>query len=459
MQRVAIRTHSLVAVIRAATDRRILALAVPTLGALLAQPLFVLVDTAMVGHLGVPQLAGLSVAGTLVSSVVGLLVFLAYQTTASVARLVGSGRPDAALRSGIDGLWFAGLLGILAFAALMLFGGPLVRALGADGEVADQALAYVRAAAPGVVGMLVTYAATGTLRGLSRVRIILVVTVSAAVMNAALNALLIYGVGLGVAGSGLGTSITELTMAAVLVAAVRREAVRLGVPLRPTRAGAVGAGRDGFPLFVRTLSLRASMLLTVWVAASLGAVSLSAHQIVISLWLLSAYALDAVAIAAQTLIGEALGGGRPEEARALLRRCLAWGIGSGLVVGGVFALTAPWLPLVFTPDDGVRSVATVTLWIAAAFVPLAGFVFVLDGVLIGAGDGRYLAWTGIVNLATYVPFALVVVGWRPEGGLAWLWVSYCVAYMGSRAVTLGLRARSDDWLVLGASSRRAAAAQ
>lgn len=433
-------------------DRRIVALAAPTLGALLAAPLFVLVDTAMVGHLGVHELAGLSVAATLVTTVVGLLVFLAYATTASVARLVGAGRRADALRAGVDGLWFAGLVGVASVAALMVLGGPAVRLLGADDEVATQAMAYIVAAAPGVIGMLVTYAATGTLRGLSRVRIVLAVAVGGAVLNVALNAVLIYGLEMGVAGSGLGTTIAEITMAAVLVAAVAREARASGVRMAPSRAGVVMVGRDGLPLFVRTVSLRISVLATVWAAASLGVIALSAHQIVVSVWMLTAYALDAVAIAAQTLIGETLGAGRAEDARALLRRCVGWGIGCGVMLGAAFAVAAPWLPMLFSPDEGVRGAATMALWVAAAFLPLAGLVFVLDGVLIGAGDGRYLAWTGVVNVVSYLPFVAAVAWWGPHQGLVWLWATYCVFYMGSRAVTLSLRARSDAWLLLGVRS-------
>lgn len=433
------------------TDRRIVALALPTLGALLAPPLFVLIDTGMVGHLGTPELAGLALASTLLTTVVGLLVFLAYATTAAVARAVGAGDRVGALRVGVDGLWFAGLIGVVSAGLLVVAGDPVVRLFGADDVVVAHAMAYLRAASPGVVGMLITYAATGVLRGFARVRLVMVVAVGGAVLNALLNAAFIYGLGLGVAGSGLGTSAAELVMAGVLAWAVVGEARRAGVSLRASGAGLRGVGRVGLPLFVRTVSLRIALLTTMWVATGLGVVALSAHQIVMSLWNLAAFALDAVAIAAQTLIGEALGGGRERDARTLLRRCVRWGVASGVVLGLGFAVSAPGLPVLFTADAAVRQSAVGATWLMAAFLPLAGLVFVLDGVLIGAGDGRYLAWTGVVNLVCYLPFALAVAVWAPRGasGLVWLWLAYCLAYMASRAATLSLRAKGDGWVVLG----------
>lgn len=426
------------------TDRRIWQLALPTLGALLAPPVFVLTDTAMVGHLGTTQLAGLAVASTLLTTVVGLLVFLAYATTANVAQRVGAGDRVGALRAGIDGVWFAGFIGVASAIVLVLAGPVLVRGLGAQGDVADAAMSYLYAAAPAVVGMLLNYAATGALRGMSRVRLVLAVSVVGALGNVLLNAVFIYGLDLGVAGSGLGTSVAETLMAVALILGLRREAA--GMRLLPTMAGLGHVGLAGWPLLVRTISLRISLLATVGVAAQLGAAALSGHQIVISWWYFMAYALDAVAIAAQTLIGEAVGAQDRPGARWLLRRCLVWGVGTGAVLGAALAVVSPWLPSWFTSDPAVQAVTTPALVIAGAALPVAGVVYVLDGVLIGAGDGRYLAWTGVVNLLTYLPFLWLVSVWLPANGLVWLWLAYCVAYMGSRAATLSLRARGEAWL-------------
>ncbi|MDO4784043.1 MAG: MATE family efflux transporter [Propionibacteriaceae bacterium] len=430
-------------------DRRLLALAVPTLGALLAQPVFVLIDTAMIGHLSTVSLAGLGVAATLASTVVGLLVFLAYQTTASVARLIGAGDLAGGLRTGWDGVWAGTLIGLAAASGLAWFGKAGARALGADEAVASEAASYLLAAAPGVVGTLVIFAATGTLRGLSSVRVVLAVEVAGAIANIGLNAVFIYGLGLGVAGSGLGTSVAQLGMAAAFLVVMGKKARLVGVSLRPRLSGLRGVGRAGWPLFVRTVSLRLSILATVWAAAGLGLGALSGHQIVVSVWSFSAFALDAVAIAAQTLVGESLGASDGPAARALLRRCLGWGIGGGALLGAVIAAGTPWLVLAFTSDASVTGPASGALWVAAAGLPLAGLVYVLDGVLIGAGDGRYLAWSGVLNLLAYLPVLAALVALAPGLGLPGLWVAYCAAFMGARAVTLGARARTDRWLVLG----------
>jgi putative MATE family efflux protein len=433
-------------------DRQILALAVPALGALVAEPLFVLVDSAVVGRLGTTELAGLSLASTLLVTVVGLCVFLAYATTAVVARRLGAGDRPGALQVGVDGLWLAVGLGVLLIAATLALAPWAVGALGATGDVADQAVTYLRASAPGLPGMLLVLAATGALRGLQDTRTPLLVAGGGAVVNAVLNVVLVHGVHLGIAGSGMGTAVTQLGMGVVLVVVVVRGARRAGASLAPAAGGILAGVRTGTPLLLRTLSLRAAILLTVWVATGLGPVALAGHQVVNAVWGFVAFALDALAIAAQALIGHALGAGDVPLVRALLRRTLAWGVGAGVVLGLVTGAAGWWLSAAFTTDLDVRHAVTVSLVVAAALMPMAGWVFVLDGVLIGAGDGRFLAAAGMVTLAVYVPFALAVRAWAPEGwvGLAWLWAAFAGVFMLARAVTTGLRARGGAWMVTGA---------
>jgi putative MATE family efflux protein len=434
-------------------DRQVLALAVPALGALVAEPLFVLVDSAVVGHLGTPELAGLALASTVLVTVVGLCVFLAYATTAAVARHLGAGDRVAALRLGIDGMWLAAGLGALLALALGVAAPWAVEALGADGAVAGHAVTYLRWSAPGLPGMLLVLAATGALRGLLDTRTPLVVAASGAVANAVLNVTLVYGAGMGIAGSGLGTALTQLGMAAVLVVVVVRGARAAGARLSPAAAGILGQARAGAPLLVRTVSLRLAILLTVWVATGLGPVVLAGHQVVSAVWGLTAFALDALAIAAQALVGHALGARDVGRVRAVLRRTVTWGVAAGAVLGVLIAVASPLLARPFTSDPAVRDAVVAGLVVAAIALPLAGWVFVLDGVLIGAGDGRYLAWAGLLTLAAYVPCALAVRAWAPDGaaGLAWLWAAFAGGFMLARAVTLTVRARGDTWLVVGAA--------
>ncbi|CAM3539623.1 MATE family efflux transporter [Isoptericola cucumis] len=433
-------------------DRDILALAWPALGALVAEPLFVLVDSAVVGHLGTAQLAGLSLASTLLLTLVGLCVFLAYATTAAVARLVGAGRTRDALQSGVDGMWLALGLGAVLASVLAVVAPWAVGAMGATDDVAVHAVTYLRWSVVGLPGMLVVLASTGVLRGLQDTRTPLWVASSGAVVNAVLSVGLVYGAGLGIAGSAIGTAATQLGMGAVLTVVVVRGARRHHASLRPHRAGIWANAVAGAPLFVRTASLRLAILLTVSVATGLGATALAGHQVVNSLWGLAAFALDALAIAGQALVGHGLGAGDTVRVRAVLRRSLQWGVGAGAAIGLVLAVAGWWIAPLFSPDPDVRVAITVGLVVCGVLMPMAGWVFVLDGVLIGAGDGRYLAWAGMVTLAVYAPFALAVGAWAPDGavGLAWLWAAFAGVFMAARALTTGLRARGDRWMVTGA---------
>jgi putative MATE family efflux protein len=436
---------------RSRLDREILALAVPALGALVAEPLFVLVDSAVVGHLGTAQLAGLSLASTLLVTIVGLCVFLAYATTAAVARRIGAGHVREALQSGVDGLWLALGLGVVLAATLWITAPWAVGAMGGSGAVAENAVVYLRWSALGLPGMLLVLASTGVLRGMQDTRTPLWVAAGGATFNAVLNVVLVYGAGLGIAGSGIGTAVAQLTMGAVLVVVVVRGARRRGASLRPAAGGILANARAGAPLFVRTLSLRLAILLTVFVATGLGEVTLAGYQVVSSVWGLAAFALDALAIAAQALVGHGLGSDDVPRVRAVLRRTLRWGVAAGAVIGVVMAAGGWWFALLFTTDPDVRAAVAVGMAVCGLLLPMAGWVFVLDGVLIGAGDGRFLAWAGMLTLVVYAPFALAVRHWAPDGaaGLAWLWLAFAGVFMAARAATTGLRARGTTWMVTG----------
>lgn len=432
-------------------DRRIFALAWPALGALVAEPLFVLIDSAVVGRLGTPQLAALTLASTVLVTLVAVFVFLAYATTAAVARKLGADDERGALAVGIDGIWLALILGVVLTAVGLLFAPPLVSALGASAEVAPHAVAYLRTSAPGIPGMLVVLAATGALRGLQDTRTPFVVAVTGAIVNAALSIALVYGAGMGIAGSGLATAITQLGMALALGVRIVRGARERAVSLRPHPTGILANARAGVPLLIRTLTLRAAILITVLVATNLGDVALAAHQIVFSIWGLVAFALDALAIAAQALIGRGLGARDADGVRALTRRTLWWGTLAGAGIGLVVAVSGPLVAPLFTADAAVQSAAALAMLVSGVLMPVAGWVFVLDGVLIGAGDGRYLAWAGVLTLVAYAPLALAVGSWGPDGaaGLAWLWLAFGGGFMLARAVTTGWRARGTRWMVLG----------
>ncbi len=432
--------------------REILRLAVPAFGALIAEPLFLLADSAIVGHLGVAELAGVGLASAVLHTAVGLMVFLAYSTTPAVARAIGNGQLAKALAAGRDGIWLALLLGLVLAVAGFLAAGPLLDLMGADGEVHAFAVDYLRGSMPGLVAMLLIFAGTGVLRGLQDTRTPLIVAAAGFTLNIALNLVLVYGLGWSVTGSAVGTSIAQWAMAAVYVLIVRRNARNHGVSLRPDWRGIRALTGVGSWLMLRTLSLRIAILATVVVVTAQGPVNLAAHQLAMTIFTFFAFALDALAIAAQALIGKELGAARPVAARALTRTMTRWGVGFGVLTGILLAAAAPWAGALFTPDAEVRAALTLALWVLAAGQPLAGYVFVLDGVLIGAGDARYLAIAGVVNLAAYLPLLLAVLysGAGAGAGLLWLWAAFSLGYMAARALTLGLRARTDRWMVLGA---------
>ncbi|MFF5104802.1 MATE family efflux transporter [Streptomyces sp. NPDC000134] len=429
-------------------DREIIALAVPAFGALVAEPLFVMADSAIVGHLGTAQLAGLGVASALLTTAVSVFVFLAYATTAAVSRRVGADDLPAAIRQGMDGIWLALLLGAAVIAAVLPTAPSLVELFGASDTAAPYATTYLRISSLGIPAMLIVLAATGVLRGLQDTRTPLYVAIGGFLANAVLNVALVYGAGLGIAGSAWGTVIAQAGMAAVYLTVVVRGAREHGASLRPDAAGIRASAQAGVPLLVRTLSLRAILMIATAVAARLGDADIAAHQIILSLWSLLAFALDAIAIAGQAIIGRYLGAGDAQGARNVCRRMVDWGVGVGVVLGVLVVITRPaFLPL-FTGDPAVKDTALPALVIVALSQPICGVVFVLDGVLMGAGDGPYLAWAMLITLAVFTPAALLV----PEfgGGLTALWAAMTLM-MAVRLVTLWVRTRSGRWVVTGAT--------
>ncbi|MFE4373170.1 MATE family efflux transporter [Streptomyces sp. NPDC056835] len=429
-------------------DREIIALAVPAFGALVAEPLFVMVDSAIVGHLGTPQLAGLAIAAALLTTAVSIFVFLAYATTAAVARRVGAGDLQAAIRQGMDGIWLALLLGAVVIAVTLPAAPWLVGLFGASDTAAPYAVTYLRISSLGIPAMLVVLAATGVLRGLQDTRTPLYVAIGGFGANAVLNVVLVYGAGLGIAGSAWGTVLAQCAMAAVYLVVVIRGARRHGASLRPDAAGIRASAQAGVPLLVRTLSLRAVLMIATAVAARLGDADVAAHQIILSLWSLMAFALDAIAIAGQAIIGRYLGAGDTQGARDACRRMVQWGVAAGVVLGVLIVAARPLFIPLFTGDQVVRDTLLPALLVVAVTQPISGIVFVLDGVLMGAGDGPYLAGAMLVTLAVFAPVALLVPAWG--GGLTALWWTMGLM-MGVRMLTLWLRTRSGRWLVIGAT--------
>lgn len=437
---------------RRIVDRDILRLALPSLGALVAEPLFVMVDSAFVARVSTPALAGLGLASTVLTTVVGLSVFLAYSTTAAVSRAVGAGRIREALARGIDACWLALGIGAACTIVLLLAGTPILQLFGPSPAVLDQAALYLRISALGLPAMLAVQAATGLVRGLQDARLPLLVALGGAVLNIPLNALLIFVLDLGIAGSAIGTVVCQVLMATVLLAVIDRHARAQQVSLAPHPGSVVSTGRESVPMFVRTLSLRIVMVVTVLVATRLGDVQLAAHQLASTVFNLLALALDALAIAGQALVGRYLGAAQTGTVHAVTRRLIVWGVGGGVVVGLVLLAGSYLVPGLFTPDPAVQENLRAALWVLVVAQPIAGYVFVLDGVLMGAGDAPYLARAGMITAAAVMPGAALVAWWHPAGplGLAALWVACSLLFLVARGIALGVRVRTDAWMRTGA---------
>lgn len=428
---------------------QIRALALPTLGALLVEPLLVAADSAMVGHLGTNPLAGLSLASTVLLAAVGLCIFLAYATTAATARLVGAGKTRAAYSQGFDGIWVGLALGIVLLVLTQFFGEALLALFHPTLEVLGEAHAYLLASSWGLPGMLVLLAATGTLRGLGNTRTPLHVTLAGAILNVPASALFIYVAHWGTAGAGAGTAIAQTAMACASVAYLVSHAD--GARLTPSARGMARSLAAAAPLIIRSASLRVAILVQITVATRLGTVPLASNQITMTYWNMAAYGLDALATAAQILVGQGLGKGDVSRVRQTLRECLRSGLRFGVVAGVVIIAVSPLLPWVMTSQHEVRLLATATLVVVGIATPIAASAYMLDGVLIGAGDMAALARYMLASLAVFTPCAfLTLLIPNSAWGQVALWVSYGVVFMGMRALTLLRRTRGEEWMRLGA---------
>lgn len=433
-------------------NREILRLAVPALGSLIAEPMFLIVDSALVGHLGVVPLAGLGIASAVLQTIVGLMVFLAYSTTPAVARRFGAGEHTGAVRAGIDGLWLALALGTVLAVVGSLTTPWLVSLFGADAAVSEQAVIYLQLSMWGLPAMLIVFAATGLLRGMQDTVTPLWIAGLGFGLNALLNWLFIYGFGWGIAGSAAGTVVAQWSMVGAYAFVVGQLARRHEASVLPQREGLRGSARAGWWLFLRTVSLRIAFLTTVYVATGLGTDELAGWQVAFTIFSTAAFALDALAIAAQALVGRGLGADDEPFVRRVLGRTVAWGAWFGVLVGGLIAALSGVIGLVFTGSHDVAALVQPALLVLAVAQPVCGVVFVLDGVLMGAGDARYLAIAGGLNLVPYVPALVAVWIAHPTGaeGLAWLAVCFFGVYMLARLGTLGWRIRRSAWLTAGA---------
>lgn len=432
---------------RSPFDREIWRLALPAFGALVAEPLYVVADTAVVGHLGTPELGGLAVANAILLLLFSVFIFLAYGTTALVARLIGAGREADAAHQAVQALWLALFVGLALVVLGEALAEPLINAFGAEGEVAANATTYLRIGLLGVPAMLMVFAGTGYLRGLQDTATPLVIAVTTALGNFVLEVVLIWGLDFGIGASALSTVLAQSAAALVYVVGIGRAVSRHAVGLRPEAATLrrlLVVGRD---LLVRTAALRVALVAATYAAARQGTVELAAYEISFAVFNVLALALDAIAIAAQAMIGRLLGADEPGQARHAARRMIEWGVVAGVGIGVATAAVSGVLPSAFTDDPAVADLAAFLLLVVGALQPVAGVVFTLDGILIGAADLRYLAGAMVVSTASFLPMVGAVIAF--DLGVGWLWGALG-ALLVIRTLTLAVRVTGDRWLVTGA---------
>jgi putative MATE family efflux protein len=431
---------------RSDLDRRILALGLPALGGLAVEPLYVLVDTGIVGRIGTVPLGGLALASTVLTSLLWVCNFLSFGTTARVAFLTGRGQHSDAAGVAAQGLWLAGLLGV-ALALVIGFGGRvLASGLGGHGAVLDAATTYLRISALGVPAVLIALVGQGHLRGLSDTKTPFVVVAVANGVNLILELILVYGVHLGIGGSAWGTVIAQWLAAGWFALLIGRRVVAADVGLHPIGSEMARLIVIGRNLFFRTAALLATLAASTSIAARVGTATLAGHQIALQIETFLALAVDALAIPAQALVGTALGARDLDDAWAASNRLLQIGIWIVVGLAVVIAGLSPVLPHAFTADGAVVSRATLGLVLVGVVQIPASVAFVLDGSLMGASDFRFLQWATIAAGFVFVPFAVAVLTWH-RLGVAGIWVGL-FAWMTARAVANYVRFRAGRWTVL-----------
>ncbi len=425
-------------------DREILRLALPALGALAAEPLYLLVDTAIVGHLGTPQLAALALAGSLLAALATVCNFLAYGVTAQVARLHGAGESERAGAVAAQALWVALAIGVALSAATVGLARPAITLLGGDGRVGGMATTFLRIGALGLPFALIALAGQGYLRGVADLRSPLVIVVAANAVNVVLELVFVYGFGWGLEGSAWGTVIAPAGLGAASAAALRRAPA----PDRRPQTRLMGPLlRMGGTLVLRTGSLLGAFVLAGAVLARVGSASLGAHQIAMQLYLFVSLVLDGLAIAGQVIVGRRLGAGDGDGATAAARRMIVLSVAGGVLLAAVLLALRDVIPRAFTDDPAVLERAH-TLWPLFALVqPAAAAVFALDGVLLGAGEAGYLAASMALAAASFATIALLGLhlGW----GVIGVWAGLDLLML-VRLATCGARFAGGRWNVVGA---------
>jgi putative MATE family efflux protein len=426
-------------------DRRILLIAVPALGSLLVEPIYVLTDTAVVGRLGTVELGGLALASTVLNTLVWVFNFLSYGTTVRVAVRRGRGDPAGAATDALQALWLALGIGVAVAIGIGLAARGLVELVGDDAAVIDQGVTYLRVSVVGVPFQFIAIACIGYLYGLPDTKRPFLVLAFATTANLVLELVLVFGLDWGIAGSAWGTVAAQVLSASVFLAIVvpslradglHRLSVVPSVMWAVVKVGAHLVQRTGF--------LLATLAVATAAASRVGTAPLAGHQIAAQVFLFLAIGVDMFKVSGQSLIGHALGAGRPDEARDVVDHLYGWAWRAGLLLTVVTLALAPVLPRLFSDDPEARRAATIALVLLAVMQLPAAVTFVTDGILMGANDFRDLRWQTILAFAAVLPvFVAVLV--HPSLGIVTVWLGMLL-WICVRALKNHTRVQGDRWL-------------
>ena len=418
-------------------DRSIMALAIPALGSLAIDPLVSVVDTAFVGQLGTAELGALGVNAAIFALAFLIFNFLAYGTTPKIGQALGRDDRQAAGRIVIQALGLAAIIGITVTALLLIFSAPILRLMGASGELAEPATTYLHLRALAGPAVLIIIAGNGAFRGYQDTRTPFVIAAIFNLINLILDPILIFALGWGIAGAAAATVIAQWTGALIflwlLLVRHRREfGIELVLP-RPSQM--IPLIQIGGHLLLRTGALVATMTLATAVAARIGVVEVAAHQVAYQLWGFLALVVDSLAVAGQALLSRFIGEQSPEKAKSVGNRLLQWGLAIGVLLGLLFWLAHPYLPMLFTDDpDTVAYVLAIFVFVAI-LQPINGVVFVWDGLFMGAQAFRYLAITMV--LSALIGAGLLIATLAFDWGLVGVWWAI-TAVMLSRLLFLAI---------------------
>lgn len=438
--------------------KELLRLSLPLLATMLIEPILLATDSAFVGQLGTAELAGLTLASTLLSAIVGLCIFLSYATTASVSQAWGAKRERQAYELTFDAIWSAVVLGLILAIGLGCFATNLVAAFGPNLGVASQAASYLRASAFGLPGMLAGLALGGALRGMGDTKTPLWATSAAAISNILLSWFAIYVLQLGIAGAGYATAFAQSLMGLIMFLAVLRKARTTQAVLAFQLTALLRTALAAWPLLLRTLSLRATLLLQVAVATALGEVPLSAHQLVATIWAFESFAIDSLSAAAMILVGQGIGRKDVAYVRQVQRGVLELSLLVVLPLSVTIAVLIPWLIPIWSNSLAVQQLGIKAIWVACLCFPLAAWAFPIDGILMTAKDTKFLALVMLFSLLSFLPAAGVImflaktdsygIAGADGTGLLWLWAAYGIFPIGVRAMLTQLRLRGTAWMHL-----------